>query len=138
MILFVDDEKWIMSSLLDNFEYKAKSDERYNVKHFFFSVDALKFLEENKKDIEIIVLDIGMDFGDDRNEPIFGGVKLLQKLVEFRKTNNLSIVIFSVVKKELVEEQFGMSLEGISEFISRNDEECNAKLIEKIAELLSK
>jgi CheY-like chemotaxis protein len=123
MIVFVDDEKWIISAYLDELESKSKANIKYKPLHFFFATDALKFLKVDPSQINAIVLDIGMDFGDGNlltNEP--GGIQFIRELRNSPKLVNIPVIILSVYDKQQIQKEDIINLDSnpILVYISRD------------------
>jgi len=113
----IDDEKAIISGIFDYFESKANNNPKYEPVHYYDSVEALQFLQENIDKIDLIIIDIAMEYGDGKYYEEYGGIILLKKISQMRL--KIPVIILSVVGKDVVESQYGSSLEINVKHINR-------------------
>ncbi len=104
MILFVDDEKRRMENYIMELEESG-----YSVKLCTDVDDALYFLTEHSKRIELIILDIMMPPGksfnlDDTQMGFRTGIRFYEKIREVNKT--LPVIIFTHVADPNIAEKF--------------------------------
>jgi CheY-like chemotaxis protein len=132
MILFLDDEKWWLESYLEELEETVQQ-----VVFISQADEALKFFEQNKGQIKLLILDVMMPSGDDlSDEPDNGlrmGIHFYDKVRETDKT--LPVIIFTNVSDESVEERFNN--EDNCWFIQK-EEVLPFQLADKVKQILSR
>lgn len=106
MILFVDDEKRIMDSYVEELR---RSHYEYEVEFKSNVDDALDFFEKNSQKISLLILDImmppGSKFEEAKNEAgLRTGIHFYNRVR--RISPNLQVIIFTNVSDERVMEKF--------------------------------
>lgn len=128
MIICIDDEKWGIEGYLDRFNQKKTKDRRYENAHFFKPKDAWPFLKENACKIDLIILDIALDYGDGNimNE-LDGGIQFLKEIVKDAQFKETPILIYSIRSRDKIERESGLTIdrEKNIEYLNRDckDEE---------------
>jgi len=130
----IDDEKAIISGIYDYFESKAAVNPKYEPVHYYFSVEALQYMQENINNIDLIIIDIAMEYGDGKYYEEYGGIILLKKLVEMQ--TNKKIIILSVVGLDVIEKQFGGQLKEQIQHINRKKNDYAEILYDTVKETL--
>ncbi|MCD4745092.1 MAG: hypothetical protein K8R58_02210 [Bacteroidales bacterium] len=142
MIVFIDDEKWVIKGILDYFEnrYKKINDSRLNPIHFFTAVDAEEYIDDNISDINLFIIDIGMDYGDgDLNKETSGGVQFINKLKDTIATKHIPIIILSIHNLNYFESDLEYPIDNKSLFyVNRNDDANNDLLYPLVDKILNK
>lgn len=126
MIVFIDDEKWCIEGYIDNFNNKEKNNKRYELKHFFYPIEAWEFLRQNRDKIDLIILDIALDYGDGNIlSEEDGGVQFLKEINSEANFNKIPILIYSVVPKEEIEFEAKLIIENEDSiyYLNRNCKE---------------
>ena len=139
MIVFIDDEKWLIEGFIDRFNHKKKHDPRYENKHFFFPLEAWPFLKENLENIDLIILDIALDYGDGNILNEFdGGIQFLNEFTADKNFDKIPILIYSIMSKDKIERDSGLTIdnEKFIDYLNRDskDEEFY-KRVEKLLRL---
>jgi CheY-like chemotaxis protein len=128
MIVFIDDERWVIEGYIDRFNVKKDNDKRYELKYFKYPKDAWQFLRENRENIDLIILDIALDYGDGNilNE-VDGGIQFLNEIKKETEFNRIPILIYSVVPQDKIERDSGLYIndENNLDYLNRDckDEE---------------
>ena len=133
MIIFIDDERWIIDQYLENLSNIAKKNANYITRHFFFPVDALDYIKEKHNEINVIILDIGMDYGDGNiltKEP--GGVQLFREIRNNPSLKKIPVIILTVFSYESIIKYIDIKNDKLSLFINRGELECEKILMEGI------
>ena len=97
MVVLIDDEKWIIGAYIDELEVKATRQYEYKPIHFYFPNQALKFILQNVEKINVIVLDIGLEYGDYNlmpSEP--GGIQFYNKIKNDPLLKEIPVIILTV------------------------------------------
>ncbi|MCD4745093.1 MAG: hypothetical protein K8R58_02215 [Bacteroidales bacterium] len=141
MIVFIDDEKWIIKGIIDYFENKCKltEDSRWNPKHFFSPVEVEKFISYNISDINLFIIDIGMEYGDgDLNKEISGGVHLVNILQTKPTTKHIPIIILSIHNLNYFESDLIHPIDNkLLFYVNRNDDANNDLLYPLIDKIIN-
>lgn len=136
MIVFIDDEKWVIEGYIDRFNQKKSKDNRYDSMHFFYPKVAWPFLRENLAKINLIIMDIALDYGDGNilNE-LDGGIQLLKEIAADVQFKEIPILIYSIRPKDKIERDSGLIIDQLKniEYLNRDckDEEFY-KRVEKM------
>ena len=100
MIVFIDDERWSISGYLDFIDSRTKHNPKYFCTHFFTPHDAFPFIEENIAKIDLIVLDLMLDYGDyEISYKKSGGLKFLSELRALNRFDDIPVLIYTVVSR---------------------------------------
>jgi CheY-like chemotaxis protein len=97
MIVFIDDEKWLIECYIDELDNKSKSEPKYSPIHFYYPKDALIFIKENSVSIDLIIMDMAMDYGDGNllsEDP--GGIQFYKNIKMDPTLMNIPIIIMTV------------------------------------------
>lgn len=124
MIVFVDDEKWLIQAYIDELEWKSKKNNCFKPNHFFYGKEALDFLQKTQDDVRLLVVDIGMDYGDNdltNKEP--GGIQFLKELKGNPKLKDIPAIILTVYKQSDVEAIFPFESNSQFTFINRSNKD---------------
>jgi len=129
MVVIIDDEKTLISAYIEELESKVKIDPRFKPKHFFYATDALIFIKAEAPKVDVIVIDIGMDFGDNNlmpSEP--GGIKLYHELRSSDILKKIPIIFLTIYDKQQVGLVKDIDLENdpLLVYIRRNQPDRNA------------
>ncbi len=122
MIVIVDDEKWIIGGIIDYLEDRAERiDNRYTPKFFNTPVKAIEFIKKNSKKIDIIISDIGMDYGDgDLNKEEKGGTQFINNISQ---QTNIPIIINTIHNRQYFENELTSEIDNNNlYYINRNDD----------------
>lgn len=136
MIIFIDDEHWVIEGYIDRFNSKKKEDARYENKHFFYPKEAWPFIRRKFEEIELIILDIALDYGDGNilNE-IDGGIQFLKEIRNERVFDKIPILIYSVIQKDKVQRDSGLKI-GVDTNIGHLNRDCKDDDFYKLVEIL--
>ena len=77
--------------LIDELTHLSQNDKKFLPKHFLFTEDALKFIKEHKKEINLIILNFDTPFNKNGEGTYLAGKKLYFDLLSITK----EIIIFS-------------------------------------------
>lgn len=136
MIVFIDDEKWVIEGYIDRFNQKKIKNDKYDTRHFFYPKEALPFLKENANKIGLIIMDIALDYGDGNilNE-LDGGIQFLKEIAIDKQFKETPILIYSIRPKDRIEKDSGLNIDQLKniEYLNRDckDEEFY-KRVEKM------
>lgn len=133
MVVFIDDEKWIIQSYIDELEIKSEIDSNFQPMHFRFPKEAMEFIQENINLIKVVVIDIGMDYGDGElitREP--GGVQLYENIRNNKSTNNIPIIILTVFEKSDLDNRIPLDDNFLTTYINRNQPDRDESLWKNI------
>jgi len=121
MILFIDDEKWAMSGILDKFLNFEQKDSRYHTRHFKDADGVLSFIQNSAETIHLIILDLMLPYRAKSKTEIFsnnyGGVRFLEDLRKFDQYDQIPILIYTAIDENVISEY--KTLKNIH-YISRN------------------
>jgi hypothetical protein len=141
MIVIIDDEKWIINPIIDFFNDKARRiNERYCIKHFYRAVEAISFINENVYRIDLIIVDVAMDYGDgDVNKEISGGAQLISELKACNLTKDIPIIIYSIHKLDYFKDDLQQNpIDEKSIYYINRDEDANNNLLYPLVDKIIK
>ncbi|GEM_PF-2429708 len=139
MIVIVNDERWITEGIIDYLEDKSeKIDIRYTPEFFSTPIEALGFIMNNADEIDIIISDIMMDFGDGNiNIETKGGAHFINRIRLEKELTNIPIIINTIFHISYFENELNHNIDN--EFIfytNTNNDPDSSKLYEFIDMLL--
>ena len=134
MILFIDDEKNTISGYLDYFSCLVHDGNScYDSKHFFFPTKALEYLSKNYSNINLIVLDLMLFYGElEKTKSKSGGLRCLNSIRDRELYNQIPILLYTIVEKD----EIGIDLEEF-ENVYYLDRNCRDEVFfDKVNQLL--
>jgi len=139
MIIFIDDEKWGIEGYLDRFDQKKIKDSRYENKHYFKPKDAWPFLKANAGKIDLIILDIALDYGDGNilNE-LDGGIQFLKEIVNDGHYKETPILIYTIRPKDKIERDSGLIIDRGKNIEYLNRDSKDEEFYQRVERILSK
>lgn len=138
MIVFIDDEKWIIQGMLDRFEdLSERKNKSYLTKHFFYATKALEYITDNVSEVNLIITDIAMDYGDgDLNKEITGGVQFVNSIKSNPLLKHIPIIILSIHPQNNFSGDLDYPIDDKTIFYVNRNEDANNNwlypLVEKI------
>jgi len=139
MIIFIDDEKWVIEGYIDRFDQMKRSDSRYKNKHFFYPKEAWPFLRDNAGTIDLIILDIALDYGDGNilNE-LDGGIQFLKEIIQDGQCKGIPILIYSIRPKDKIERDSGLTIEQYKNIDYLNRDCKDEEFYQRVEHMLKK
>ncbi len=139
MVVFIDDEKWIIEAYLDELQKKSETDLNYKPKHFFYPKKAFDFLMMKYQQIKVIIIDIGMDYGDGNimnNEP--GGIQFYKELIKTPNLNKIPVIILTIYPRSQISKVNEIELDNNPKvtYIHRDQSNRNELFWQKINEAI--
>lgn len=139
MIVFIDDEKWLIEGYIDRFNNKKMADQKYENVHFYYPKEAWSFLKENCERIDLIILDIALDYGDDNIlDEVDGGIQFLKEIKEEKNVNRIPILIYSIRPKEKIEREAILSIDDKNNIDYLNRDCKDEEFYQRVEKLLNK
>lgn len=135
MIVFIDDEKWIIEAYIDELDSKG-----IESKHFFYPKDALAYIENEHRKIDALVIDIGMAYDSfELMKAEQGGIQFFKELKSHKLLKYIPIIILTVYNKAQVEKELDDSFENSQNviFINRNDQDRDQALLKGIKKFIN-
>ena len=139
MIIFIDDERWGIGGYLDRFNQRKTKDRRYENAHFFKPKDAWPFLKANAGNINLIILDIALDYGGGNllNE-LDGGIQFLKEIVKDGHYKETPILIYSIRPKDKIERDSGLIIDQGKNIEYLNRDCKDEEFYQRVEKMLSK
>ncbi len=137
MIVIVDDERGNIAGVLEYLKYKSTNiDPRYDPLIFDSPDDAIKVINNNKNDIDIIISDIGMYYENNSSYSAeYGGSLFINDIDGINKP----IIIYSIHQRQEFEKKLNNPIDNrYIHFVNKNDDANSNELyplIDKILEI---
>lgn len=97
MILFVDDEIFRIDPILATFEIEGLS-----IKAVDNGIDCISFVENYFDNIELIIVDLMIPYGEQSVKDIYPGIELITDIQKI--TNKVPIIVFTNVASEEIQD----------------------------------